>query len=418
MDFLESSKRTAQGAEFISVSENGQPAEIVLASAPEIIAFTDWVRAGGIREGFLTQDHEVTAEVERSFEDPKLSERARREKLMPFRILVREYTYGGIQLTSDPPGAEVYMNGVAVGATDTTLLIPKVKPGQLELLLILEGFKPLILKASVRAGENLPLSAVLEKNESVVFEKPWQNGMGMKFEPIGQDLMASIWETRVRDYLAFTESSGHIPPRESDFLQGPDHPVIHVSRMDADAFCKWLTEREREEERIAQSHRYRLPTDEEWSLMAGLGKETGDGPGQRDANKRTIYAWGGKWPPPNAVANYADATAASLPGVSADSVIADYDDGFPRTSPVGSFSPNDLGLFDMSGNVQEWVSDDISSTTTGPLGVVRGAGWNTYIRENMILGWRNPVPPSVQGAYYGFRVILSRTDPTPEPPED
>ena len=89
MDFLESSKRTAQGAEFISVSENGQPAEIVLASAPEIIAFTDWVRTGGIREGFLTQDHDVTAEVERSFEDPKLSERARREKLIPFLILVR-----------------------------------------------------------------------------------------------------------------------------------------------------------------------------------------------------------------------------------------------------------------------------------------------------------------------------------------
>lgn len=418
LDFLESSKRSPQAVEFISISENGQPAEIVLASPPEIIAFTDWVRAGGIREGFLTQDHEITADVERSFEDPKLSDRARRERLMPFRILVREYTYGGIQLTSEPPGAEVYINGVAVGATDTTLLIPKVKPGSVELLLILEGFKPLTLNARVRAGENLPLSAVLSKNEGVIFGKAWQNGMGMKFEPVGEDLMAAVWETRVRDYLAFTEASGYLPPLEPDFPQGPDHPVIHVSRMDATAFCDWLTEREREEERIAQSHRYRLPTDEEWSIIAGLGAEIGEGPGQRDANKRTIYAWGGKWPPPNAVANYADATAAALPGVSADRVIADYDDGFPRTAPVGSFPSNDLGLFDVSGNVQEWVSDDISTTTTGPLGVVRGAGWNTYIRENIILGWRNPVPPSVRGDYYGFRVVLSRIDPTPEPAEE
>lgn len=416
MNFLKSSKRSPHGSEFIRVSENGRGAEIVLASQPEIIAFCDWVRTGGISEGFLTRDHEVTAAIDQSFENSKLSERAYREKLLPFRIIVREYTYGGIQLVSNPPGAEVYMNGVAVGATDTTLLIPKVKPGPVELLLILEGFKPLTLNATVRAGENLPLSAVLQKNEGVVFGKTWQNGMGMKFEPVGADLMASAWETRVRDYQVFVESTRYERPREADFPQGPDHPVIHVSRAAAAAFCDWLTERERGEERIAQSHRYRLPSDEEWSRMAGLSAEIGDGPGQRDANKKTIYAWGGKWPPPNAVANYADASAASLPGVSADRVIADYDDGYPRTAPVGSFLPNDLGLFDISGNVQEWVSDDISTTTTGPLGVVRGAGWNNYIRENLVLGWRNPVPPTVQGTYYGFRVVLSRTDPTPEPP--
>lgn len=416
--FLESSKRHSRGVEFIRVSENGLPVQVVLASPPEIIAFTDWVRTGGIHEGFLTQDHEVTAEIERSFENPELSERARREKLLPFRILVREYAYGGIQLVSDPPGAEVYMNGVAVGATDTTLLIPKVKPGKVELILILEGYKPLTLHSNIRSGENLPLSAVLEKNEGVVFGKPWQNGMGMKFESVGSDLMASAWETRVRDYQAFVESALYEKPHDADFPQGPDHPVIHISREDAAAFCDWLTEREREDERIAQSHRYRLPTDEEWSLMAGLPAEIGDSPGQRDANKKNIYAWSGKWPPPNAVANYADASAASLPGISAVRVIPDYDDGFPRTAPVGSFPPNDLGLFDISGNVHEWVSDDISTTSTGPLGVTRGAGWNTYIRENLVLGWRNPVPPSVRADYYGFRIVLSRNDPTPKQPED
>lgn len=416
MDFLKSSKRSPRGVEFMTFSENGRPVEIVLASQPEIIAFCDWVRGGGIREGFLTTDHEVTAAIERSFDTSKMNDRARRDRLLPFRIIVREYTYGGIQLVSEPPGAEVYMNGVAVGATDTTLLIPKVKPGAVELLLILEGFKQLTLSANVRPGENLPLSAVLQRNESVVFEEPWQNGMGMKFEPLGADLMAAVWETRVRDYQAFVESAGYEKPREADFPQGPDHPVIYVSRADATAFCDWLTERERQDERIAQSHRYRLPTDEEWSRMAGLTDEIGDGPGQRDANKRTIFAWGEKWPPPNAVANYADASAASLPGISADRVIADYDDGFPRTAPVGSFSPNDLGLHDMSGNVQEWVSDDIYTTEAGSLGVVRGAGWSTYTRGNLVLGSRNPVPPNASAPYYGFRIVLDRTDPTPETP--
>ena len=418
MDFLKSSKRTPDNVEFLTISENGRPSEIVLASQPEIVAFSDWVRAGGIRDGFLTLDHEVAGVLEHSFDDPKLSDRARRERLLPFRILVREFTYGGIQLVSDPPGAEAYMNGVAVGATDSTLLIPKVKPGTVELLLILEGYKPLTLRANVKAGENLPMSALLQKNEGVVFGKPWQNGMKMKFEPVSPDLMGSVWETRVSDYHTFLNETKREQPPRPDFPQDPDHPVVNVSREDAVAFCEWLTRREFDDERIAQSHHYRLPTDKEWSIMAGLGDEEGDGPGQRDANKRTIYAWGAKWPPPNAVANYADATAAALPGVTSERVIPDYDDGFPHTSPVGSFSPNELGLFDISGNVQEWVSDDISATATSPLGVVRGAGWNTFIRENLLLGWRNPVPPTIRGSFYGFRIVLSRGDPTAESAED
>jgi serine/threonine protein kinase len=419
MDFLKSSKRSPSGVEFITVSENGRPSEIVLASQPEIIAFCDWVRVGGILEGFLTQDHEVAADIDRSFDTSQLSERARREKLLPLRILVREYSYGGIQLVSEPTGAEVYMNGVAVGSTAAPpLLIPKVKPGAVELQLVLEGYKPLTLRASVKAGENLPLRALLKRSEGVVFGKPWQNGMKMKFEPVTQDLMAAIWETRVKDYQLFLNDTKREPPPVPDFPQDPDHPVVKVSREDAVAFCEWLTRREFDQERIAQTHRYRLPTDQEWSIMAGLDNEEGDSPGQRDANKQTIYAWGAKWPPPNAVGNYADNTAATLPGIASERVIPDYDDGFPYTAPVGSFQPNKFGLFDISGNIQEWVQDDISSTAASPLGVVRGAGWNNFIRENLLLGWRNPVRPTLRSSFYGFRIVLSRGDPAEETKDD
>ena len=416
-DFLKSSKRPPNASEFITITENGKPEKIVLTSEPEIIAFCDWIRTGGIRDGFLTADNEVTALIDRSFDDPKMSDRARRERLRPFRTVVRVYSYGGVQLTTDPPGAEVYMNGIAVGATENTLLIPKVKPGPVELLIVLEGYKPLTLRAGITAGENLPLSAKLEKNSGVVFGKTWQNGMGMWFEPLGPDLMVARWETRVKDYDVFVRRGKAEQPRRPDFTQQPDHPVIYVSRNEAEAFCEWLTERERGEERIAQSHRYRLPTDVEWSRMAGLEFEIGDGPGQRDANKPKLYPWGLKWPPPTAFANYADSSAAELPGVTAERVIADYGDGYPLTAPVGSFAPNQLGLFDLSGNVQEWVSDDISTTATSSLGVVRGGGWNSYIRENLLIGWRNPVPATFHGAYYGFRVVLSKTDPHTDLPD-
>lgn len=413
-DFLKSSKRSPKSVEFIGVSENGQKAEVVLAPQPEIIAFSDWVRGVGIREGFLTADNEVFGRADLSFNEPALGERARRENLKPFRMVVREYTYGGVQLVSEPPGADVYMNGLSVGSTESTLLIPKVKPGPVELLIILEGYKPLTMHARVNAGENVPLTAVLEENQGVVFGKPWKNGIGMQFAPLGTDLMASVWETRVRDYEAFVNQAGYERPRRPDFEQGPDHPVIYVSRNDAAAFCDWLTEKERKEERIARSHHYRLPTDVEWSRMAGLDFELGEAPGQRDANKPTLYSWGTRWPPPNAHANYADATAAELPGVSADRVIADYSDGFPRTSPAGSFPPGELGLQDLSGNVHEWVSDDMSTIGTNSLGILRGGGWNTFLKENLLTGWRNPVPSTFHGAFYGFRVVLAKIDPAAE----
>ena len=409
-DFLRSTKRSPKASETLRFSENGRPSEIVLASRPEIIAFTDWLRVGGIRGGFLTQDNEVVAKIDNSFQNPKMSDRARREKLRPFRVIVGKYAYGAIQLTSEPPGAEVYIDGLAVGNTASPpLLIPKVKPGPIELLIVLEGYKPYTLRAKIDSGQNLPLTAVLKKNQGVVFGKSWQNGIGMKFEPIGTDLMASVWETRVRDYSTFAQETKARNPRRPDFAQNPDHPVIYVSRQEAIAFCQWLTERERKAERISTSHTYRLPTDVEWSRMAGLDFELGDGPGQRDANKPELYPWGEEWPPPAEFSNYADDSAASLAGTTSDRIIPGYQDGFPRTAPVGSFAPNKYGLFDISGNVQEWVSEDISSSSDSPLGVVRGGGWNSYLEENLLIGWRNPVPSTFHGSYYGFRIVLSKT---------
>ncbi len=410
-DFLKFSKRPRNSVEFLEVSENGEKSTVVLAQQPDIIAFIDWVRVNGTQQGFFSQDNEITAEVDQSFTHPNLSERAKRENLMPFRLLVGEYKYGAVQLDTEPPGAEVYMNGIHSGSTATTLLIPKVKPGPVEILLILQGYKALTLNIRVKEGQNLPLSATLQPSKGVVFGKTWNNGIDMRFEPIGQDLMASAFETRVMDYEKFTKSTKHERPRVPDFEQGKDHPVVYVSRDDATAFCNWLTEKEREEELIGQTHYYRLPTDLEWSRMAGLKKEVGDGPSQRDANKSMFFGWGAYWPPPEAFGNFADITAAELEGATTSRIITGYSDGFPRTSPVGEYETNKLGIFDLSGNVHEWVIDDISIGEDTSLGVLRGGGWNTYIDENLLLGWRNPVPPTVRTDYYGFRIVLAKIDP-------
>ena len=418
--FARATKRSGKPVEFLKFSQNGLPVEVVLTSAKEANAFCDWFRDGGYKAGFLTEDHEVVAVVENSFENSGRSERARAENLKPFRVQVRQVAYGEITLTTEPPGVEIYMNPmsdptnrVSIGATNPSQVIPKVKPGDWQLYLVREGYKPLTLDIRVKDGEKILKEAILAKSLGVVFGKPWENGIGMQFAPLGLDLMVSTWETRVRDYQLFARESRHAPAPAPEFSHTPDHPVVNVTREDAQAFCHWLTERERKpgDERIAQTHLYRLPTDLEWSMMVGLQEEEGISPGWRDARKQAIYPWGASWPPDGVVGNFADLTAAGTPGIPIDRTIPNYNDGFARTSPVGSFPSNSLGLFDLSGNVQEWVEDEYSKLGKNLLGVLRGGGWNNFQSENLLAGSRNAVPPTFRDVIYGFRVVLAKVLP-------
>jgi len=413
--FLKAVKRPPDTLESVKFSRNGTESEIALASADDANAFCNWFRNGGNRAGYLTEDHEVFAIRETSFDNPGLSERARQNDLKPFRIMVRQINYGAINLTSNPPGADVYLNNTIVGNTGGALLIPKVKPGKVDMLFVLEGYKPLSKQIIVKEGGTFAENVTLEKSQGVVFGKPWENGIHMRFAPVGPDLMASIWETRVRDYDLFVKETGHKPARRPDYPQTPDHPVVHVTREDAQEFCKWLTAREVKQERIAdKTHVYRLPTDLEWSMMAGLQEEEGISPGWRDARKERVYPWGAGWPLEGAVGNFADVTTSRTPGISSEQTIPNYDDGFAYAAPVGSFPPNAYGLYDLSGNVQEWVGDEYSKLGTNVLGVLRGGGWNTYQPENLFTGSRNAVPPAFQDWIYGFRIVLAKVPPKAE----
>ena len=397
----------AGGFGFAEVSRNGQPVEVAATNEELATAFCRWLRAGAIREGYLTEAHQVRPVRETSFHPTGATPAP---GLLPFRPEVFLIPFGELLVTSEPPGAVVYVNGVEAGTADKPLLVPGVKPGEVKLLLVLEGYKPYSTTFPMEDKGRVEKTIAMEKNQGVVFGRDWENGLGMRFVPLGADLMVSAWETRVADYRRFVEESGTVPPPQPSFPQTPADPIVNVSREDAAAFCAWLTERERTSERIAFSHEYRLPTDAEWSAMAGVEEEEGTSPSWRESRKQSVFPWGPAWPVGAKVGNFADRSAIAVPGMSADRTIAGYDDGFPCTAPVGSFPANDLRIHDLGGNVHEWVQDEYSKLSSRPLGVLRGGGWNTYQIERLYVGSRNPVPPDYRDEFYGFRVVLVRNN--------
>ncbi len=429
--YIEDKKRPQDAAEFIEVEEGGVKRKIVLTSLGEAQEFCYWLAAGAVQQGYLTEQHEMIPRMQ-EFDHPGMSERARKENLKPFLCYVQTIRFAAIDLTTEPAGAEIFVKAAdatfnnSVGRTNGmphgSLRIDTLKPGETELLVVLEGYKPLTRKVTLGPGQELPLHLKLELNHSVVMDKPWGNGLGMKFVPVGREFMACAWETRVKDYEAYLSDpesgAARLPP--SGLEQGPDHPVVNVSRKEAEDFCKWLTRIERRQERISQVHEYRLPTDLEWSMLAQLDEDSDSSPARREQQMQKVFPWGIDWPPTKLqikVGNLADASATQMPGITPERTIEGYDDGFKATAPVGSFPPNALDLHDLCGNVNEWVSDayNTSSSTTGTrYGVLRGGAWNTYLRANLYTGYRNIQPPEFRDILSGFRAVLAKVPVNPE----
>ncbi len=220
--------------------------------------------------------------------------------------------------------------------------------------------------------------------------QPWENSLDMRFMPVpGSKVFFSVWPVRVKDYRAFVEPAG-LPWDAPHFNQGPTHPAVNVGYSDAQAFCVWLTERERETGFLGQHQQYRLPTDQEWSVAVGLENEVGATPAEKAVKSAGGYPWGTQWPPPPGAGNYAPALRV---------------DSYEFTSPVGSFEPNRHGLYDMGGNVWEWCVDWQDAQQT--LRVLRGGSWVDSTAGCLMSAYRSGGSPDGHNFNFGFRVVLA-----------
>jgi formylglycine-generating enzyme required for sulfatase activity len=182
------------------------------------------------------------------------------------------------------------------------------------------------------------------------------NATGHKMEG-GCNLYTTKWEIQ-------QDRSWRSPPV---FQQEDSHPVVCVSWGDAHAFVAWLSQQ--------TGKPYRLPTEAEWEHAERAGTTTRFHFGSEEAE---FCRFG------NAADQTAKKSHPSWP-------VLPCSDGYVHTAPVGSFLPNQFGLYDMIGNARQWVEDcyhesydsapsDGSAWTEADCKrhVIRGAAWTTF----------------------------------------
>lgn len=181
--------------------------------------------------------------------------------------------------------------------------------------------------------------------------------------------------------------------REPGYQQSGEHPVVCVNREDTQAYTAWLSRESGAE--------YRLLSEAEWEYAARGGTETARywGEGQEGACR---------------YANWADESTIRAPAYKEPQC----NDVHVRTAPVGSYTKNGFGLFDVLGNVYEWVEDCVIESYEGAptdgtavvervhcgYRLTRGGYWYSYLTWEIRSASRSWFPAGYRGSQVGFRV--------------
>ena len=323
---------------------------------------------------------------------------------------------GDVKFNISPSTARLKVNGATRGNGSRTLSLPAVSQS---VEVSLDGYATVRQRVTPRQGlqqvVNITLQTAREAQlarikpelttsmgQTLLLFSPAESGHGdftlgaSRREPgrRANEVLHPVSLTRMF-YMQTTEvsnaqfrlfqsdhNSGQI---EGNSLNREHQPVVQISWQQAAQYCNWLSRREglppfyRENKGIVIGHSssatgYRLPTEAEWAWTARMD------------NGGTLrkFPWGDEFPPTSAVENYADNTSAYVTG----RILDGYTDGNVVSATVASFPPGGKGLYDMGGNVAEWIHDvytipaangtvevDPNGGQSGDNYVIRGASW-------------------------------------------
>jgi formylglycine-generating enzyme required for sulfatase activity len=200
------------------------------------------------------------------------------------------------------------------------------------------------------------------------------NQLEAKLLPVeALDVLFSKTEFTVGEWKLYLKAEGLAEWKQpsTDWHQTDEHPIVMVNMLEITTMCEWLSN--------ATGRQWRLPSARERSIARGATK----------------FPWGDYFPPKAGDGNYAcllDGTFdRSKKGV----------DGFFGTCPVATFKPNQFGLYDMGGNVGEWLEPEQKSDRRARH---IGGGWDSLVTEgvNANNGYESRYPG------VGFRIVRAR----------
>ena len=241
----------------------------------------------------------------------------------------------------------------------------------------------------VSAGSVMVGSPVSEEGRDI-FEGTNRVTIESRFAVGVYEVTFAEWDTCVSD-----GGCGLYRPDDEGWGRGR-RPVINVSREDALEYVQWLSRKTGES--------YRLMTEVEWEYVARAGTTTARYWGESESGQCRH-------------ANGADATARTAYAGGILSHFASCSDGHVHSAPVGSFEPNQFGLYDVAGNVAEWTGgcwgyisaaagDDTNHPSGGCYPVLRGGAWSSG-PNNLRSAKRIRTFAGIRSNDIGFRVARS-----------
>ena len=346
---------------------------------------------------------------------------------------------GTVEVLSQPAGAEIWIDGEPSGVTPSELTLSAL-PHDLEIRL--EGYAEYAEEISPRPRFPLyvettlvELNAVTGSGYSRIVETslgqqltivlPGEFTMGssrreqgrrsnevLRAVSISEAFYIGTHEVSNAEFRAFREThdSGRFG---NESLNEDEQPVVRVTWDDTAQFLNWLSIRDGLQPVYEETNGvwlavrplrngYRLPTEAEWAWAARFA--------ERD--ETVTFPWGDIMPPPDRSGNYADVSASSI----LPTHLVTYNDGFGVSGASGSFLANPVGVFDLGGNVSEWVLDywEVGSPQTdtvavdrlgpeqGRFHVIRGSSWRSGVITELRLAYRNYSDSSREDV--GFRI--------------